>query len=164
MTMQPDTLESTDPTQFRAEVRAFLDDALTPELRQAGSEQIGVFSPPEIGRLWHRRLYERGWITPTWHREHGGRGWGPQQRFIFEQECALANAPTLSSAGLLMLGPVLIHFGTAVQKARFFPRLRSGEVYLGQRYSAAGAGSDNAALRCAHSRQGEAYMIDRTQL
>ncbi len=164
MSMQPDTLESTDPTQFRAEVRAFLDDALTPELRQAGSDQIGVFSPPEIGRLWHRRLYERGWITPTWPREHGGRGWGPQQRFIFEQECALANAPTLSSAGLLMLGPVLIHFGTAVQRARFLPRLRSGEDYWCQGYSEPGAGSDLAALRCRARREGDDYIIDGTKI
>jgi alkylation response protein AidB-like acyl-CoA dehydrogenase len=164
MTMQPDTLESTDPTQFRAEVRAFLDHALTPELRQAGSEQIGVFSPPEIGRLWHRRLYERGWITPTWPMEHGGRGWGPQQRFIFEQECALANAPTLSSAGLLMLGPLLIHFGTVEQKARFLPRLRSGEDYWCQGYSEPGAGSDLAALRCRARREGDDYVIDGTKI
>src|SRR5258706_12909306 len=164
MSMQPDTLESSDPTQFRAEVRAFLDDALTPELRQAGCDQIGVFSPPEIGRLWHRRLYERGWITPTWPMEHGGRGWGPQQRFIFEQECALANAPTLSSAGLLMLGPVLIHFGTAVQRARFLPRLRSGEDYLGEGYLEPRAGSDPAALLFRPRRQGDDYIIRRTKI
>jgi len=161
---QPDAFESTDPARFRAQVRAFLDEALTPELRQAGSEQIGVFSPPGIGRRWHRRLHERGWITPTWPLEHGGRGWGPHQRFIFEQECASANAPTLSSAGLLMLGPVLIHFGTVAQKARFLPRLRSGEDYWCQGYSEPGAGSDLAALSCRARRDGDDYIIDGTKI
>ena len=162
--MQPDALESSVPAQFRAEVRTFLNGALTPELRQAGAEQIGVFSPSEVGRLWHRKLYERGWITPTWPKEYGGRGWGTQQKYIFEQECALANAPTLSSAGLLMLGPILIHFGTVEQRARFLPRLRSGEDYWCQGYSEPGAGSDLAALSCRARREGDDYIIDGTKI
>jgi acyl-CoA dehydrogenase len=159
-----DSLESIDQVEFRARVRAFLDEALTPDLRQAGREQIGVFAPPEIGRVWHRKLYERDWITPTWPKEYGGRGWGAAQKYIFEQECALANAPTLSSAGLLMLGPILIHFGTTEQKARFLPRLRSGEDYWCQGYSEPGAGSDLAALKCRAHREGEEYIVDGTKI
>ena len=57
---------SHDWQAFRAEVRAFLDAALTPELRAAGSRESGVFSSAVVGRAWHRILYEQGWITPTW--------------------------------------------------------------------------------------------------
>ncbi|MDB5985767.1 MAG: acyl-CoA dehydrogenase family protein [Nevskia sp.] len=159
-----DVPESTDPVQFRTEVRAFLDRALTAELRAAGAMQIGVFSPAAVGRVWHRILYQQGWITPTWPSEHGGRGWGPLQKYIFEQECALANAPTLSSAGLLMCGPILIHFGTAQQKARFLPHLRSGDDYWCQGYSEPGAGSDLAALSCRGRREGDVYVVDGTKL
>lgn len=157
-------IDSTDPARFRAEVRDFLAQALTPELRKAGLEQIGVFSPAPVGRAWHRKLYERGWITPTWPVEHGGRGWTPLQKYIFEQECALANAPTLSAAGLLMCGPILIHFGTAEQKARFLPPLRSGDDYWCQGYSEPGAGSDLAALTCRARRDGDAYVVDGSKL
>ncbi|MGF6604086.1 alkylation response protein AidB-like acyl-CoA dehydrogenase [Paraburkholderia sp. GAS448] len=159
-----DSLESIDPVGFRAQVRAFLDEALTPELRQAGCGQIGVFAPPEVGRIWHRRLYERGWIVPTWPTKYGGRGWGPAQRYIFEQECALANAPTLSSAGLLMIGPILIHFGTEEQQTRFLPRIRSGEDYWCQGYSEPGAGSDLAALKCRAHREGGEYFVEGTKI
>lgn len=160
----PDLPDSNDPVAFRTEVRAFLKSELTPELREAGVRQVGVFSPAGIGRRWHRILYERGWITPTWPLEYGGRGWGAVQKYIFEQECALANAPTLSSAGLLMCGPILIHFGTPEQKARFIPRLRSGEDYWCQGYSEPGAGSDLAALSCRARRDGDQYVIDGTKL
>ncbi|NGY06995.1 acyl-CoA dehydrogenase family protein [Solimonas terrae] len=156
--------DSSDPVRFRAQVREFLAQALTAELQTAGLEQIGVFSPASIGKAWHRKLYERGWITPTWPVEHGGCGWTPLQKYIFEQECALANAPTLSSAGLLMCGPILIHFGTPDQQARFLPRLRSGEDYWCQGYSEPGAGSDLAALSCRARRERDAYIVDGSKL
>ena len=97
-----------DLDAFRDEVCAFLDSALTPELRTQGAGQTGVFAPGPVGRAWHRVLFEKGWITPMWPFEFGGIGWTPLQRYVFEQECALAEAPTLSAAGLQMCGPILI--------------------------------------------------------
>jgi acyl-CoA dehydrogenase len=153
-----------DPVSFRAEVRAFLQQELTPELRDAGARQVGVFAHPRVARVWQRILFNRGWITPAWPLEHGGCGWGALQSYIFEQECALANAPIISAAGLLMCGPILVHFGTPEQKARFIPRLRSGEDYWCQGYSEPGAGSDLASLSCRARREGDHYVVDGTKL
>jgi alkylation response protein AidB-like acyl-CoA dehydrogenase len=149
---------------FRDEVCAFLDGALTPELRTQGAGQTGVFAPGPVGRAWHRVLFEKGWITPTWPLEFGGIGWTPLQRYVFEQECALAEAPTLSAAGLQMCGPILIHFGTPQQQDFFLPRIRSGEHYWCQGYSEPGAGSDLAALGCRARRDGDDYLVDGTKI
>jgi len=155
---------SKDWDAFRAEVRAFLETALTPDLRRAGTREAGVFSSAEIGRKWHSILYDKGWITPTWPEQFGGLGWSDRHKYIYEQECALAEAPNLSAQGLTMCGPILIHSGTPEQQARFLPRLRSGEDYWCQGYSEPGAGSDLAALSCRAHRDGDHYVIDGTKL
>jgi alkylation response protein AidB-like acyl-CoA dehydrogenase len=153
-----------DIREFRGEIREFLARSLSPELRVEGARQIGVFSEASVGRRWHRILYDKGWITPTWPLEYGGIGWTPLQKYILDQECALADAPTISAAGLQMCGPILIHFGTAEQRARFLPRLRSGDDYWCQGYSEPGSGSDLAALACRAVRNGDEYIVDGTKL
>lgn len=155
---------SEDWDAFRAEVRAFLETALTPDLRAAGERESGVFSAAEIGRKWHRILYEKGWITPTWPENFGGAGWTARHKYIYEQECALADAPNLSAQGLMMCGPILMLCGTPEQQARFLPRLRSGEDYWCQGYSEPGAGSDLAALSCRARLDGDHYVVDGTKL
>jgi alkylation response protein AidB-like acyl-CoA dehydrogenase len=157
--MAQDDLEA-----FRQDVRAFLDAELTDELRVAGRNQVGVFSPASVGRKWHRILFEKGWITPTWPAAFGGIGWSARQKYIFEQECALAEAPTLSAQGLMMCGPILIHYGTEDQQKRFIPPLRSGEDYWCQGYSEVGAGSDLAALSCRARRDGDDYIVNGSKM
>jgi alkylation response protein AidB-like acyl-CoA dehydrogenase len=150
--------------EFRREVRLFLERALTPDLRLAGARQTGVFADPTVGRKWHKILYDQGWITPMWPLEHGGAGWTARQKYVFDQESARIQAPTLSAAGLQLCGPILIHFGSDEQKARFLPRLRSGEHYWCQGYSEPGAGSDLAALSCRARRDGDEYVVDGTKI
>jgi acyl-CoA dehydrogenase len=150
--------------EFRREVRRFLDHSLSPDMRAASARQIGLYSEPSISRRWHRILYEKGWITPSWPAEHGGIGWSALQKYIFDQECAYAEAPILPAAGLLMCGPVLIAFGSPEQQARFLPRLRSGEDYWCQGYSEPGAGSDLAALACRATRDGDEYVVNGTKI
>jgi acyl-CoA dehydrogenase len=149
---------------FRTEVREFLDEELAPELREQGVGQTGVFAPGPVGRSWHRVLFNKGWITPTWPAKFGGLGWTSLQRYVFEQECALAEAPTLSAAGLQMCGPILIHLGTEQQQNYFLPRIRSGEHYWCQGYSEPDAGSDLAALGCRARRDGDDYVVDGTKI
>ena len=51
---------------FRDEVRSFLDDKLTPELRQAGRLMTSVYSDHDASMAWQRILHERGWAAPAW--------------------------------------------------------------------------------------------------
>ena len=149
---------------FRTEVRAFLDEAFTPELRAEADRQTGVFAHPALAARWHRILYDRGWIAPSWPVAHGGTGWTPWQRLVFDEECAQVNTPVLPAMGLQMCGPVLIGHGTYEQKAFFLPRILSGEHFWCQGYSEPGAGSDLASLKTRAARAGDDYIVDGTKI
>jgi acyl-CoA dehydrogenase len=155
----------TDPdAAFLDDVRRFLAEALTPDLREAGRRTLGVHSDIEACRIWHRRLYQRGWIAPGWPVAHGGTGWTPRQRFLFDRECALNDAPVLFAGGIRSLGPLIIEMGTPVQQARFLPGILSGEDLWAQGFSEPGAGSDLARVATRAERQGEHYLVDGSKI
>ncbi|HRE36458.1 MAG TPA: acyl-CoA dehydrogenase family protein, partial [Sphingopyxis terrae] len=87
-------------------------------------------------------------------------GWTPTQRFIFSEETARADCIRLMPFGLSMVGPVIYTFGTPEQKARFLPRILSGEDWWCQGYSEPGSGSDLASLRTVAVRDGDEYVVN----
>lgn len=148
---------SPEELAFQAEVRAFLAESLTDDIKAAMAE---IDPPKEAMDTWHSLLNERGWLAATWPQEYGGTGWNPVERHIFDEECAMAGAPRVVPFGLGMLGPVLIKFGTDAQKAEILPRILSGEDWWCQGYSEPGAGSDLANLRTKAVRDGDHYVIN----
>ena len=58
-------------------------------------------------------------------RAEPGPGWTPTQRYIFDLERAAASAPVGLSMGVIMLGPVLVAFGTPEQKAQYLLQLKN---------------------------------------
>ena len=70
---------------LRAEIRAFLDAELTDEMRERARLTVGVFAERPLAQAWQERLHSRGWAAPNWPREHGGPGWTPLERYIFER-------------------------------------------------------------------------------
>lgn len=149
---------------FRAEVRAFLESSLTPELREAGARMTSVFIDRKWSIAWQRILHARGWAAPSWPEEYGGPGWTLAERAIFAEECARASAPALAPQGLAMLGPLLMHYGTPAQKAYYLPRILSGEDFWCQGYSEPGAGSDLASLRLAAVPDGDDYVLNGSKI
>jgi alkylation response protein AidB-like acyl-CoA dehydrogenase len=149
---------------FRDDVRAFLADHLPQRLRDGMNGTPSVFVEPEIGLEWQRILHAKGWLAYHWPVAAGGTGWSPIQRYIFEKECALADAPALSVLGLRLVGPVIAHFGTAGQKARFLERILTGEDLWCQGYSEPGAGSDLASLKTRAVRSGDRYIVNGTKI
>jgi len=134
---------------FRDEVRAFLDEQLTPDLRRAGKLMTSVYADHEASMRWQRILHERGWAAPAWPVEYGGCDWTLTQHYIFSRECQLAGAPSLSPMGIRMVAHAIIKFGTEEQKNYFLPRILTGEVFFCQGYSEPEAGSDLASLSMA---------------
>jgi alkylation response protein AidB-like acyl-CoA dehydrogenase len=149
---------------FREEVRAFLAESLTADLKAAQQSCPGIFLDYEHNIRWHRILFARGWIAPAWPVEYGGTGWDLIQRYIWTTETTLAGAPSLAPMGLGMCGPMLIGFGTDEQKAQYLPRILSGEDYWCQGYSEPGSGSDLASLKLAAVRDGEDYVLNGTKI
>jgi acyl-CoA dehydrogenase len=149
---------------FRAEVRAFLREHLTDELRQGQARTTAMYPEPEVSGPWQKILQARGWLVPLWPREWGGTGWTGLQRFIFETECALAGAPLVHPMGVRLVGPVLLRFGTEAQKRQHLPRILSGEDYWCQGFSEPNAGSDLAALSLRARKDGSDYVLDGTKI
>ena len=145
--------------RFLETVRGFLATELTEDLREAGRQTIGVHSNIHAARLWHGRLYRKGWIAPAWPAEHGGCGWSVRERFLFEQECARNDAPVLFATALRSLGPLLIAEGSEEQKRRFLPAILSGDDLWCQGFSEPGAGSDLAALATQARGDGDDYIV-----
>jgi hypothetical protein len=143
---------------FREEVRAFLRDKLPARLSSKVREGKKL-SKADLEQ-WHAILHARGWLANHWPVEHGGTGWSVVERFIFEDEAALAHAPRVVPFGVSMLGPVLIKYGSEAQKRHWLPRILDGSDWWCQGYSEPGAGSDLAALKTTAVRDGDDYIVN----
>jgi alkylation response protein AidB-like acyl-CoA dehydrogenase len=150
---------SPDEEAFRADVRAFIAESKALLPKNVGWPEADMQSREDY-LAWHKLLYRKGWVAPNWPKEYGGTGWSVTQRYIFNEECALAEMPALLPFGLQMLGPVLIHFGNDAQKKHFLPRILSGQDWWCQGYSEPGAGSDLASLHTRAVRDGDSYIVN----
>lgn len=155
---------SPEDLAFRDEVRAFLDAELRPDLREAGRRMTSVFCDKDHSLAWQRILHAKGWVAPTWPVEYGGPGWSEIQRHVFQAECARAGAPGLAPMGLRMVAPAIMRFGSPEQKARYLPRILSGEDYWCQGYSEPGAGSDLASLKMKAASDGDDYVLSGSKI
>jgi alkylation response protein AidB-like acyl-CoA dehydrogenase len=153
-----------DLAAFQAEVRAWLSDHLTDELRDVATKSTSVFVDKPHTLKWQAILHKKGWVAPTWPKEFGGTGWSEAERHIFASECARAGAPSLSPMGLRMVAPAIMHYGTAEQKAWYLPRILSGEDYWCQGYSEPGSGSDLASLSLRADRDGDHYVLNGSKI
>jgi acyl-CoA dehydrogenase len=155
---------SPEELAFRDGVRAFLDAALTPELREAGRRTTSVFTDKRWSIPWQKILHAKGWAAPSWPKEYGGTGWSDMQRYIFAAECARAGAPGLAPMGLRMVGPCIMRYGTPEQKAHYLPRILSGDDYWCQGYSEPGSGSDLASLQLRATSDGDDYVLNGSKI
>ena len=133
---------------FRAEVRSVLAEELPP-----GWAGIGAIAPrgdaEQFAAQWRQVLYRRGLLGITWPPEYGGRGLSRLHQVVLTEELARAGVPYGEHTdlfGIKMLGSTLLRWGTEEQKARFLPRILSGEDRWCQGFSEPGAGSDLASL------------------
>jgi alkylation response protein AidB-like acyl-CoA dehydrogenase len=148
---------SPEEIAFREEVRAWIQAAMPPHLREKAAID-GNFEHREIME-WHKILHKKGWAAPQWPVEHGGPGFDVARRFILTEELELAGAPSLSPFGLSMVGPLIIQFGTDAQKNRFLPKILAGEEVWCQGYSEPNAGSDLASLKLRAEDDGQGHFI-----
>jgi alkylation response protein AidB-like acyl-CoA dehydrogenase len=149
---------SPEDIAFREEARRFIAENYPKALR--GKQEHGEELEKEDFLSWHRVLAKQGWIAPAWPKEYGGPGWTTTQRFIWSEELARADTIPILPFGINMVGPVIYTFGTPEQKARFLPRILSGEDWWCQGYSEPGAGSDLASLRTKAVRDGDHYIVN----
>jgi len=155
-----DLRDSPNEAAFRAEARAFLD-AHAPDPREMYGDDPLNASNVEAHRAWQKTQHAHGWAGLTWPAAYGGRGLGPIEQIIWNQELARKGLGlSMFMPGLCMVGPTLITHGSAAQKQRYLAPLLSGEEIWCQLFSEPGAGSDLAGVACRAQRDGDTWVID----
>jgi alkylation response protein AidB-like acyl-CoA dehydrogenase len=150
---------SPDEQAFRDEVRQFLAAKLPADIRDRMHRGDHSHARDDIQR-WQKILHAQGWSAPAWPVEFGGTGWSKTQQYIFENECAIADAPGQLAFGIKMVAPVLMRFGSPEQQQRFLPRIIAADDWWCQGYSEPGSGSDLASLKMKAERDGDDYVLN----
>ncbi len=157
-----------DLKAFAAQTRAWLEDNCPPEMREPiktdkdacwGGRHWTFQSQAQ--KIWLERMAAKGWTVPTWPKEYGGAGLSRAQEVVLLKEMKRINARIpLSSFGIWMLGPALLKFGNAAQKAEHLPKIARGEIRWCQGYSEPNAGSDLASLATKAEDKGDHYLVN----
>ena len=136
---------------FRKQVRTWLEQNMPGhELRTLAERKV-----------WHRKLYDAGFLGMRWPKEFGGHGARPMEEAIVADELARAKAPAPTNGlGLGIVGPTIIVHGTPAQKARYLKRILTAEEMWCQLYSEPNAGSDLAALRTSAEDRGDHFVVN----
>ena len=140
--------------EFRNEVRTWLEANLPAALRDRTTRP-----PPAELMPWYHTLSRKGWIAPHWPKQYGGMGATLNEQIIMTEELARVGAPHLPVQGLNHIGPILMEFGTAAQKARHLPPIVAGSVIWAQGYSEPGAGSDLASLSTRATLEDDRFVV-----
>lgn len=147
---------------FEQELRAFLRESLPESIRRKVMAHGRISRDEQLG--WQARLVAAGYATPNWPREHGGPGWTPMQRHIFDVVSAEEGAPPAIRFGEDMIAPILFAVGSDAQKAAWLPRIRTLDAWFCQGFSEPGAGSDLAALSSRAVPDGDGWRVNGAKI
>lgn len=155
-----DFRDSESEARFRAEARAFLAEHAPTDLGDPFDESLDEGRLLARSREWQRTLRAHGWAAILWPREHGGRGLGPVEQVIWNQELSRSGlGESIFVVGIGMAGPTIIAHGSPGQQARYLPPMLGGDEIWCQLFSEPGAGSDLAALATRAVRDGDAWVV-----
>jgi alkylation response protein AidB-like acyl-CoA dehydrogenase len=114
-----------------------------------------------VAREWSAKLFEAGYAGLTWPKEYGGAGAPHTFHAIFLEEAARAETPEhIGLIGIGMAGPTIMAHGTGEQKARYLPKILSGEEVWCQGFSEPGSGSDLASLKTKAEPDGDHLVVN----
>ncbi len=150
---------------YRRELRAFLDASLPPDWKELSVDGPGSDAQAAFSRGFCAKLAERGWLTQSWPAEYGGADATPWRHAVLSEEMWRVGEPRGSQyMNVNWIGPSIMKFGTAEQKAFHLPKISAGDVLWCQGFSEPEAGSDLASLRTAARRDGDDYVVDGTKI
>ncbi len=141
---------------MRAELRAYYERLLTPEVVAELAEGHGIGAP--MRRVW-KQMCADGWAGIGWPKEYGGQGRSAVEQFIFFDESMRAGAP-VPMLSINTVGPTIANFGTDEQKAEYLPKILAGDLHFCIGYSEPGAGTDLASLRTRAEVDGDEWVIN----
>lgn len=146
--------------EFRLRFRGWLEAFYPPEWRRP----IVFRLRGDDEKIWLRMLYEHGWRLPAWPKEYGGLGLGMAKQLIYHEELDRYGTARFLDSGGVLLGPILIKYGTPEQKAKYLPEILRGEVIWCQGYSEPNSGSDLASLKTSAVRDGDHFVVNGSKI
>ena len=156
-----DFRDSPSEAAFRAEATAFLDAHAPRSFRSYTSEGADMEEVFREHVAWQKKLAAHGWGALTWPKAYGGRGLGPIEQIIWNEELTKRGAAhSMLAVGIGMAGPTLIAHGSEVQKERFLAKLLHADEVWCQLFSEPGAGSDLASLATRAVKNGDAWVVN----
>ncbi len=155
---------SKEDEAFRQEVRQFIEESYTPEMRAKHARSKHGYMDKENHVKWQKALAKKSWLAPNWPTEYGGPGFTASQKYIFDVEMGRAGVPHTIPFGPTMVAPVIMKFGTPEQKKRFLPDILETNVLWCQGYSEPGAGSDLASLQTKAENKGDHYLVNGSKI
>ena len=136
---------------FRKQVRAWLEQNLPAAPLRSLDER----------KVWHRKLYEAGYLGMGWPKEYGGQGARPMEQAIVADEMARSGAPSPTNGlGLGIVGPTIVVHGDEWQKKRYLQKILTAEEMWCQLYSEPNSGSDLASLKTSAEDKGDHFVVD----
>jgi isovaleryl-CoA dehydrogenase len=144
---------------LRETVQAFAADKIAPRAADIdASNEFPADLWPELGEL--------GLLGITVDEEFGGAGLGYLAHVVAMEEISRASASVGLSYGAHsnLCVNQLCRWGNDEQKARYLPRLVSGEHLGALAMSESGAGSDVMSMRATAVRQGDHYVLNGSKM
>jgi alkylation response protein AidB-like acyl-CoA dehydrogenase len=149
------TLFSPDHEAFRDSFRKFVDKEIAPF--HADWEEQGF-----VAREVWNKAGENGFLCMTLPEEYGGSGADKLYSVVQMEELARSGFSGIGY-GLHseIVAPYILHYGTAEQKAKYLPRLASGEMIGAIAMSEPAAGSDLQGIKATAIQQPDgSYLLN----
>jgi alkylation response protein AidB-like acyl-CoA dehydrogenase len=147
--------EKMPEAEFRQMVRAFFAKHYPEHRRYLPYRQTWAES-----KDWYMTLSRLGWIAPAWPKQYGGMGLPADKLIAYIEESEAWGIARPPDQGLVMIGPILMRFGTDEQRERFLPKVLAGEHVWTQGYSEPNAGSDLASVRTEAVIDGDEFVVN----
>ena len=157
-----DFIFSEEDETFRREAVDFVDRELPWDWR---TEVVDAEEPGDAVKVrqFKKRLADRGWLTMAWPQEYGGLGAPHIRQMVFNEEMAYRGVPA-GDAGVSMVGPILMLYGTEEQKRYFLPRIARADIDWAQGYTEPDAGSDLASVQTRAEEDGDDFVVTGSKI
>ena len=140
-----------DQQAFAKEVRAFLDEHLTDEVREGMRERSSTYDEG-----FYLALGAKGWLWPRWRKEDGGAGLDDVCVKILES----ALPPNVMLGTTSLCWPAVEKDGDPSLRDELKPGVAKGTVRIAQGYTEPDGGSDIANAKTRAVRDGDEWVIN----
>ncbi len=154
-TPEPDFMQDEEITLFSDSVGKWIDEHAPPETVQSWIANSSV--PRE---LWNK-AGEAGLLGLSMPEEDGGMGGDYRHEVVLMRQLGWKGADHFGiSLHNAIVAPYIWHYGTDEQKARWLPKLASGELVGAIAMTEPGAGSDLQGVKTSAIKSGNGYVVN----